>query len=163
MTVNGQRSPTIEDARRAAAVLPGTVILGGSVARGEAHEESDVDLLCIVDHDDKTDISMHDSRLERRIRKMLGWPADVVLADWPRWISYTKVAASFESVFLREGIMLKWEPPGPDVRWSDVLSAEQARRNASKRTLRAALFALEMLLVQTRPHCHQKEGDYILG
>ena len=53
--------------------------------------------------------------------------------------------------------MLKWEPPGPDVRWSDVLSAEQARRNASKRTLRAALFALEMLLVQTRPHCHQKE------
>ena len=84
MHTNGQRIPTMENAKRAAAVLPGTVIVGGSVARGDAHIESDVDFLCIVDSDDKTGISMHDDGLEVEIKKMLGLPVDVLLVDWPR-------------------------------------------------------------------------------
>ena len=148
---NGVRVPTMEDAERAAAVLPGTVFVGGSVARGEARIDSDVDFLCIVDRDAKTGISMHDEALESEIKAMLGLPVDVLLVDWPRWISYTKAAASIESVFLKEGIMLKWVPPGPDVRWSDALPAEQVRRTASKWTLNALDEALSGILRGVRP------------
>ena len=53
--------------------------------------------------------------------------------------------------------MLKWEPPGPDVRWSDALSAEQAKRTASTWTPNALSEILSVVLRYVRPDRFSKK------
>ena len=44
-----ESAPTVEDARRAASALPGSILLFGSVARGDSRPASDIDLMVVVD------------------------------------------------------------------------------------------------------------------
>ncbi len=118
------RTPTMVDAFRIAEVLPGTVFVGGSVARGDAHAGSDIDLLCIVDRDDNPD-RFFDMELTGMASEMSGWKAGVIKIDWPKWVSYIKVPTTIEANTLREGRMLKWVRPGDEVDWTGIKPARQ--------------------------------------
>ena len=65
--------PTADDARRAAEVLlqagVGTVLLYGSVARGDATEHSDIDLIAIydnIDYDQRREMASQLARSSQR-------------------------------------------------------------------------------------------------
>ena len=95
--------PDIAAARRAAAQLidagAGRVLVFGSVARGEAAEGSDIDLVAIFD--DLGDYSSRARRrcaLEAKARKATGCPVDVMVTDAPEWAVRTaKVPCSVEA------------------------------------------------------------------
>lgn len=95
--------PDIAAARRAAVQLvdagAGRVLVFGSVARGEAAEDSDIDLVAIFD--DLGDYSSRSKRrcaLEARASEATGCPVDVMVTDAPEWaVRTTKVPCSVEA------------------------------------------------------------------
>ncbi len=107
-----ERAPSLADACRAADELVragvGTVLLFGSVARGEATDCSDIDLVAIFD--DLGDYGhRHDVQVElqRRARDAAGWPADVFVTDAPEWAVRThRVPCSFEAGIAATAIRL---------------------------------------------------------
>ena len=98
-----ERAPSVEDACRAADELVragvGKVLLFGSVARGDATEHSDIDLVAIYDDLGDYRQRLHvQSDLEQRAREVAGWPVDVLVTDMPEWAVRTeKVPCSFEA------------------------------------------------------------------
>ena len=92
--------PTLAEAERAARVEAdagaGSVLLFGSVARGEDHLHSDIDLMVIYDNLDyavRQDLTME---LERLARAEVDCPVDVHLTDRPEWKMRTEqVVTSF--------------------------------------------------------------------
>ena len=109
------------EAERAARVVAdagaGRVLLFGSVARGEAHLHSDIDLMVIYDNLDyavRQDLTME---LERLARAEVDCPVDVHLTDRPEWKMRTEqVVTSFESRVKGQALVMVDEPPG-EVDW----------------------------------------------
>ncbi|WP_419846518.1 nucleotidyltransferase domain-containing protein [Candidatus Poriferisocius sp.] len=109
--------PTLEDARRAADSVadldPGMVLLFGSVARGDPHPGSDLDL-CLV-FDDLGDYSerrnlVADAR--RRIRDATGIPADVKVTDRAEWRKRSVgCKSSIERHIASHAVQLAGRPP----------------------------------------------------
>ena len=124
--------PSMTRIKSVARYLPGTVILGGSAARGDTHPESDLDLFCITDYDERprwTPKGMRDYRLEEMAQRRLGFAkVEVRRVTWAEWLSRTKVPATIESTFLREGVLVKWKPPGPWVPWGKTTLHTALRR-----------------------------------
>ncbi len=90
------------DAERAAALLvsegAGKVLLFGSVARGEASEESDIDLVAIYDDLDYEERFARKRELSKLARETIGCPVDVLVTDRPEWkIRTQEVVTSLES------------------------------------------------------------------
>ena len=127
-------APTVADARRVVAALPGSVLLFGSVARGEGSSNSDIDLVVVVDRLETEQFSP--SRLEeerglaRRASEACGCPVQVWLVDWPEWWSRSSVWGTLEHEALTQGKWLRRVPPGPAVRWEERVSARQVRTSA---------------------------------
>ena len=103
-------APTLADAERAAAALVGAgvgrVVLFGSVARGDATERSDIDLVAIFDDLD------YGERWERRCELMrlaadaAGHSVDVSVTDRAEWAMRTsRVRTSFEGRAARDGVV----------------------------------------------------------
>lgn len=107
-------------------MLPGTVILGGSVARGDAHDGSDIDLLHIIDRDPQPG-QFFDTDAMKATEEVCRWPVSVITIDWAQWISRVKWASTIESAALREGLLLRWVRPGDDVNWRRVGTVQQVR------------------------------------
>lgn len=89
-------------ARRAADELVaagvGRVLLFGSVARGNCHETSDVDLVAIYDDLDYAERHSRRCGLEARASAAAGCAVDVMVTDAPEWaVRTTKVACSVEA------------------------------------------------------------------
>ena len=113
--------PTMAKAERAAKVMAsagaGRVLLFGSVARGEAHPHSDIDLMVIFDDLDyprRQDLTME---LERLARAEVGFAVDVHLTDRPEWKMRTEqVATSFENRVKDQALLLVDKEPG-DINW----------------------------------------------
>ena len=113
--------PTLAEAERAAKVVAeagaGRVLLFGSVARGEAHCHSDIDLMVIFDDLDyavRHDLSME---LGRLAGAEVGCSVDVHLTDRPEWKMRTEqVVTSFESRVNSYALVLVDKPPG-EVDW----------------------------------------------
>ena len=94
--------PTLEEAERAAKVVAGEgagrVVLFGSVARGDAHRHSDIDLMVIFDNLDYALREDRTIKLEALAGADAGCPVDVHLTDRPEWKMRTEqVVTSFES------------------------------------------------------------------
>ncbi len=95
--------PTLDDARRAADEIVsagvGTVLLFGSLARGEARTCSDIDLVAIYDDlGDYSERSRRKCALEARARAAAGCPVDVFVTDAAEWAVRTvKVPCSLEA------------------------------------------------------------------
>lgn len=88
MSVTG-RVPGRVDADRAAALLASEgvskVMLFGSVARGEATEHSDIDLIAIFNDIDYRHRDVKRRELSVRAKAAVGYEVDVVVTDWPEW------------------------------------------------------------------------------
>ena len=105
-------APDLAAARRAAEELVGAgagrVLVFGSVARGEATEDSDIDLVAIFD--DLGDYSTRAKRrcaLEAKAREATGCPVDVMVTDAPEWaVRTTKVPCSVEARVAGDAVAL---------------------------------------------------------
>ena len=101
-----------------AAAGVGRVVLFGSVARGDADERSDIDLMAIYDDLD------YGERWERRCElaglagRAVDFPVDVSVTDRAEWrMRTTRVSTSFEGRVARDGVVLVDRLPAVDVDW----------------------------------------------
>ena len=96
------QAPTMADAALAAeALVTGgaeEVLLFGSVARGDANEDSDIDLVALFADIDYSERRHLKQRLEEVASTAVGrWPVQVVVTDRPEWHTRVEnVSASFE-------------------------------------------------------------------
>ena len=127
--------PSIEDAFRVAEMLPGSVRLFGSVARGEATALSDIDLLVVLDDVDYGQASSIAGELRWEARNRTGWPLDVWVLDWPRWESNIIHPFTLEGRALTDGRWLKYAPPGNDVKWEKKVSPDKVRIDLLKNAI----------------------------
>jgi len=113
--------PSMRDAQRAAGALSDAgvpvVLLFGSVARGDQHADSDIDLVAVLDDLD------YATRWRRRIElgelagEASGRPVEVWVTDRPEWAHRSlRVATSFEAGIAGEAVVLCERPPN-GVRW----------------------------------------------
>ena len=116
-------APTIADARRAADEIlgagVGTVLLFGSLARGEARQDSDIDLIAIYDDlGDYSDRTSHRCALEARASAATGRNVDVMVTDAPEWaIRTAKVPCSLEARIVDHAIELADANDHSQIRW----------------------------------------------
>ena len=121
MVIVDSSVPTLAEAERAAKVVAdagaASVLLFGSVARGEAHRHSDIDLMVIYDNLDyavREDLAVE---LERLAGAEVGCPVDVHLTDRPEWRMRTEqVVTSFESRVKSQALVMVDGPAG-EVDW----------------------------------------------
>ncbi len=105
-------APTVTAAHRAAQEIvdagAGTVLMFGSLARGEASAVSDIDLVAIFDDlADYGDRSERRSDLEARARSAAGCSVDVLVTDAPEWaVRTTRVPCSLEARIARDAVCL---------------------------------------------------------
>ena len=111
--------------------MPGSVVLFGSVARGEGSSNSDIELVVVVDRLDTEQFSvprLYEERgLAHRAGRACGWPVQVWLVDWAEWRSRSPVWGTVEHEARTQGKWLRQAPPGPEVRWEKRMSARQVR------------------------------------
>ena len=141
--------PSIQDARRAAEMLPGSVRLFGSVARGEATASSDIDLLVVLDDVDYRQVSSIAGELRWEAHARTGLPLDIWVLDWPRWESNIVHPFTLEGRALKDGYWLKYVPPGADVKWEKKVAPTKVGINLLKNAinpLRAHLSLIAMNL-----------------
>ena len=110
-------TPTIADACRAAEALAAKgvtrVVLYGSVARGEATERSDIDLIAIYDDIDYGKRGQIAAPARTAARAASGFPVDVLVTDLPEWsMRTTRVRTSLEARAARTGTVLVDRPAG---------------------------------------------------
>ena len=128
-------APSIRDARRAAEMLPGSVRLFGSVARGEATESSDIDLLVVLDDVDYGRVSSIAGELRWEAHTRTGLPLDIWVLDWPRWESNIVHPFTLEGRALTDGYWLKYVPPGADVKWEKKVAPTEVRIDLLKNAI----------------------------
>ena len=119
--------PTVGDARRVADVLPGSVLLFGSVAKNKATSRSDIDLLVILDHidrDDQRQLLMYLDSLENMAYEV-DERANIVVIDWPEWESRRRVPPRVEHAADAHGIWLCRHSPGPSATWEKMRDIRQ--------------------------------------
>ncbi len=136
-------APDVAAARRAAAQLvdagAGRVLVFGSVALGQATEDSDIDLVAIFD--DLADYSTRSKQrcaLEAKAREATGCPVDVMVTDAPEWaVRTTKVPCSVEARIAGYAVELADTGSHADIDWDKEIglpsspAAELARRFSS--------------------------------
>lgn len=119
----GSEVPTLADAGLAARALVAAgaeeVLLFGSVARGEADLDSDIDLVALfadIDYAERADLKR---RLEDVASGAVGrWPVQVVVTDRPEWRARVRnVSASFEHRISADAIAVAAAASRGPVRW----------------------------------------------
>lgn len=104
--------PDLAAAYRAADELVGvgvgTVLLFGSLARGDTAAPGDIDLVAIFDDlGDYRDRHERRSDLQRRARSVSGCAVDVMVTDAPEWATRTtRVPCSTEALIARDAVTL---------------------------------------------------------
>ena len=116
-------APTVDDARRVAEVLPGSVLLFGSVARGDATPGSDINVVVVLDDARRVEVGVvYD--LQKDLGDLGGEVVDclvrVIVVDWPEWVSRQRVPGRVEHSAGSHGIWLKRHSPGSAVEWERV-------------------------------------------
>ena len=159
-------APGRADAERAAAALAaagvGRVVLFGSVARGDADERSDIDLMAIYDDLD------YGERWERRCElaglagRAAGFPVDVSVTDLAEWrMRTTRVATSFEGRAARDGVVLVDRPAAVDVDWGKEMVMPDSDYGDALARLDETRAALGNLLEFLRPGFIEQSGPQV--
>lgn len=102
-------APTLEDAETAATALLVSgveeVLLFGSVARGTAGPDSDIDLVAIFTDLDYAERHTRRQELEAAAREVVSWPVQVHVTDRPEWRARVeRVSTSFERRIAEEAV-----------------------------------------------------------
>ena len=157
-------APDLADAERAAVALAaagvGRVVLFGSVARGEADERSDIDLMAIYDDLD------YGERWERRCElaglagRAVDFPVDVSVTDRAEWrMRTTRVATSFEGRVARDGVVLVDRLPAVDVDWDKEMVTPDSDYEEAVERLTGMRDALRGLLRHLRPDPDEQDAQ----
>ena len=152
--------PTLAEAERAAEVVAGAragkVLLFGSVARGEAHRHSDIDLMVIFDDLDyaaRQDLTME---LERLARAEVDCRVDVHLTDRPEWKMRTQqVVTSFESRVKSQALVIVNKEPG-EVDWDKEMVMPTSDYEEAVERLRHMANALGGIAASLVPDPYQR-------
>lgn len=147
--------PSRVDAERAAALLVSAgvsrVLLFGSVAREEATEDSDVDLVAIYDDLDYSERFSHERKLSRMVEAEIGHPVDVLVTDRPEWKARSEnLLTSMECRVAGYGVTLADNGVG-QVNWSKKMVIPTNGYEATVRRLREVESALTALLMYINP------------
>ena len=156
------KAPCRADAERAAALLVSAgvsrVMLFGSVARGEAMEDSDIDLVAIYDDLDYADRFARKRELSRLAGTAVEHPVDVLVTDRPEWkVRTEKVPTSLESRVAHYGLVLADEGAG-EVDWDKEMVMPTDGYEATVRRLREVSSALRSLKLYLRPDDDEEEA-----
>ena len=93
------------------------MLVFGSVARGDQHADSDIDLVAIFDDLDYQQRFYAKSDVRERAEQAAGCKVDVHATDWPEWVMRTQnVSSSFEAHIASEAVVL-WDREPKDVHW----------------------------------------------
>lgn len=94
-----------------AAVKPVAIFLFGSHAYGTPHEDSDIDLMVVVDsdvvpqnYDEKSKIYLSVSRAIREIEREV--PIDLIVYTKPEFERFKEIGSIFSRKILNEGVRL---------------------------------------------------------
>ena len=148
--------PVRADAERAAAALSragvGRVVLFGSVARGEATERSDIDLMAVYDDLDYGERWKRRCELKELAEQAAGFSVDVSVTDRAEWrMRTTRVLTSFERRVDRHGVVLVDRPADDDVDWAKEMVLPAGDCEEALDRLGRARVALGELLDHLRP------------
>lgn len=129
LTELAPRDAVLSEARRAAQAMAEArsdvvkVMLFGSVARGEAGEASDIDLVVVFDDlGDYKDRHEVRDRLAQAVRDSTPCSVDLHVTDLPEWkVRTEQVSASFEASIVDELVMLVERPVRRSPEWGKRL------------------------------------------
>ncbi len=152
ITAPAVKVPSLQDARRVCDVLAehgaGIVLVFGSVAKGTADRNSDIDMVAVFD--DLGDYSCRQSvrgRLQLSIDEVTKTPVDVWVTDRPEWQHRTtKVSSSFEAAVISEAIVLRDQPASSDVNWDKEIAMPANNYDEALKRLRDTDHALGEVL-----------------
>ena len=160
--------PGRADAERAAAVLAeagvGRVVLFGSVARGDATERSDIDLVAIYDDLDYGERWARRCELQEMARRASGFSVDVSVTDRAEWRMRTgRVRTSFEGRAARHGVVLVDRRAVDDVDWDKEMVMPVGDYEEALDRLGRTRGALGALLYQLRSDPVERGGPEVVA
>lgn len=139
--------PSMRDAKVAAGALAATrgvseILVFGSVARGEAGPDSDIDLVAIHDDLDYSTRRERSEHLRTLASKAAGHRVFVYVTDWPEWAHRsTEVTTSLEHAIIADTVSLYHRDPN-GVRWGKEIGMPATDREEAVGRLDNALRAL---------------------
>ena len=147
MTTRLMAPPSMRDAKAAAGALSATrgvseILLFGSVARGEAGPDSDIDLVAIHDDLDYSTRRERSEHLRTVASEAAGHRVFVYVTDWPEWVHRsTEVTTSLEHAINADSVSLYRRDPN-GVRWEKEIGMPTTDREEAVGRLDNALRAL---------------------
>lgn len=158
MAVAQADAPTVEDARRAADALVAEgareVWLYGSVARGEAHLGSDIDLMAVFDDVQYRGRYRTEEALGRVAAEASGWRTEVHVTDWPEWrIQREQVSSSFLCAISNDLMLLSQSSLElPEVDWGKAQVMATSNEELALQRLRDTLMNLRKIMANFGPN-----------
>ena len=153
-------APTLDDARRAADALVdagvGEVWLYGSVARGDAHLGSDIDLVAVLDDVEYRGRYRTKAALQQAARDASGRWVEVLVTDRAEWrIQREQVSASFASAISCDLTLLARGPDpisSMEVDWDKQQVMATSNEELAMERLRATLMNLRKIPATLGPN-----------
>ncbi len=140
------------------------MLVFGSVARGEATEDSDIDLVAIFDDLDYGTRSKQRCALEAKAREAAGCPVDVIVTDAPEWaVRTTKVPCSVEARLAADAVQIADVGSHAGIDWDKEigLPADPIAELASRFTeMHRAADRLELQLRPTPGEADALDADH---
>ena len=156
-------APTVEDARRAADALVAEgarqVWLYGSVARGEAHRGSDIDLVAVFDDVQYRGRWRTESALTKVADRASGWRTEVKVTDLPEWrIQREQVSQSFFSAISCDlKLLLESSDEPSEVDWDKAQVMATSNEALARQRLRDTLMNLRKIVAGYFPNRIEQE------
>ncbi|MCY4621733.1 MAG: nucleotidyltransferase domain-containing protein [bacterium] len=162
MALTLMASPCMADAESAAEAVAvegvSRVLLFGSVARGQAGPDSDIDLVAIHDDLDYSKRRERSDELTRLARRAAGCRVFVYVTDWPEWTHRSnRVSTSLEYAITSDAVTLYDRAPN-GARWGKEIGMPETNREEAAGRLHNALRALFGVQSQLRMSVAERDA-----